>query len=141
MSGQLVVIACGATKRGERAPAAELYAGSYFRSCLASALSIAPRSSVLILSALHGLVELDRELDPYDMILGIPGAITAADVGRQAAELGVAGLPVLALCPARYADVLEASGAFPEVSRPLAGLGIGQQRGRLRELRLQAAAW
>lgn len=57
----VVVIPCGAEKLDATAPARDLYVGSMFRMALAAAeAEIAGTSGrILILSALHGLLELD----------------------------------------------------------------------------------
>lgn len=122
----LVVIGCGASKRAERCAAGSLYTGPYFGSCLATARAIAPAGRVLILSAKHGLLALSDEVDPYDLTIGQPGAVTPARVAEQASERGITGQHVTALCSARYAAILRH--VWPDVATPLAGLGIGRQR-------------
>lgn len=63
----LVWIGCGAAKRAERSPAIELYTGPVFAAhrAIADHLDLHPQ----ILSAAHGVVEPQRELDPYDQTL------------------------------------------------------------------------
>lgn len=129
----LVVIGCGAGKRSEPAPAADLYTGPYFRSCLATALAIAPHDRVLILSARYGLLALTDPIEPYDLTMGQPGAVTAARIAAQAAGRGLLGVPVTALCSARYAAIL--SRVWADTATPLAGLGIGRQRHALALMR------
>lgn len=124
--GGLVVIGCGAAKLDHPAPAASLYTGQHFRACLRAARALVPDDRIFVLSARYGLVGLAAELEPYDLRLGQPGSVTVLDVTRQAVAGGLAGRPVLALCSARYVDVLRP--AFPGVRAPLAGLGIGRQR-------------
>lgn len=132
--GPLVVIGCGAGKLDRPAPAAELYTGTYFRECLATARAIADPESIRILSAKHGLVRLDDVLEPYDVTLGDPfDRIPTRAVTAQAIDQGIAGRRVLALCSARYADLLRAAGF--KVDAPLANLGIGRQRRKLAEMR------
>jgi hypothetical protein len=131
-----VVIGCGAAKLSGSAPAAELYTGQYFRACKMTAAALAP-DRWLILSAKYGLLWPWQEIGPYDLTIGQPGAIGAREVSIQAARLGMIGQHVTALCGAAYADVLGA--VFPNVWRPLAGLGIGRQRAMLAELRRAVA--
>jgi hypothetical protein len=131
-----VVISCGAAKLGHAAAAAELYTGQYFRACHMTAAELAP-DRWLILSAKYGLLWPWQQIAPYDLTIGEPGAITAREVTIQAARLGMLGQHVTALCSARYADVL--GEVFPNVWRPLAGLGIGRQRAMLAELRRAVA--
>lgn len=133
MSGRLVIIGCGARKLDRPAIAAELYVGPYFSGCLATALHLAGRGDVRILSARYGLLGLDDEIEPYDLTIGQPGAITVGELGAQAAAAGELGRPVLALCSARYAALIRE--VWQDVSTPLAGLGIGYQRAVLAELR------
>jgi Family of unknown function (DUF6884) len=135
--GAVVLVGCGAGKLDRPATAAQLYVGSYFRACLLAALALAPRERVLVLSARHGLLGLDDgPLDPYQLRLGQPGAVTATDVTAQAAARGIANVPVVALCGARYATL--ARQVWAEVATPLVGLGIGQQRHVLSGLRADA---
>lgn len=138
MSGRIVVVGCGAQKRPVPSPAGELYVGSYFRSCYRAAEAVAPAGRIFILSALYGLVRPSEVLPPYDVRLTDPEAVDGLDIKHQAHELGVAGEPVLALCPGAYADLLRE--VFADVRAPLAGLGIGQQRGVLARLRRGEAA-
>jgi len=58
------LVACGKEKAAAAAPARELYTGSLFRAALADA--IATNDVVFVVSAKHGLVELDRVIEPYD---------------------------------------------------------------------------
>lgn len=129
----IVVIACGATKLGTTAPAARLYTSPHFALMLRAARQVAERQSgrVLILSALHGLVELDTELAPYNVKMGQAGSIAPATLSAQLAAL--APRSITALLPRAYCAALEEaaeiSGA-PSVVDVFAGApGIGYQRG------------
>jgi hypothetical protein len=126
-AGFLVLISCSARKASQPAIASVLYCGSYFSACLQTAVAIAPRDRVLILSARHGLLGLDEgPIAPYEQRLDRPGAITATTIRAQAIRRNLAGLPVVALCGAPYAAL--AALVWAEVETPLAGLGIGDQR-------------
>lgn len=115
--GITYVIPCGGAKVGHAAPAGGLYTGSMFRFTLdkVSALAasdvrdgVAPAARVLILSALHGLVELDTVLEPYDLKMGAPGSVTAETVAAQALALGIDwGSQVCAFLPQAYFEVLD----------------------------------
>lgn len=59
-----VLISCSKSKLTHRAPARELYTGQLFRKAVAWAESHGHQWFVI--SALHGLVKPDQELDPYD---------------------------------------------------------------------------
>lgn len=60
---RLLVMACGAKKAPRACPASELYRGSAYAVLRRNR---PPNLPVLILSAEHGLIESDRELEPYD---------------------------------------------------------------------------
>ena len=123
----VVLIGCGARKAAMPQRPAALYTGPYFQSCLRAALATAPREQVLVLSARHGLLGLDDgPIDPYELTLGQPGAVTAAQLRAQAVSHGIADAAVVALCGARYAAL--AAQVWTQVATPLAGLGIGRQR-------------
>lgn len=96
-------------------------------------MRILPIERVFILSAKHGLIPLGRVIEPYDVMLCDPEAITAADLAAQAEALGITGQPVTALCSARYAAL--ACQVWEDVTTPLAGLGIGYQRAVLGAMR------
>lgn len=122
-TGITYVIPCGGAKLDRPAPARELYTGSMFRHTLTCVLAAAEkdetagfgRSRVLILSALHGLVQLDQVLEPYDLRMGAPGSVTADRVREQATALGMVwgdgedDRPgeVSALLPHKYFRVLD----------------------------------
>jgi len=128
------VIPCGGAKLDNLAPARELYTGSMFKDALRTAELIGNR--VLILSAKHGLVELDDVLDPYDVKMGDTGSISAREVAAQLVLFNVHFVDML--LPKAYAELLieaaEMVGAdyanYFEGSR-----GIGEQKGRLARIR------
>lgn len=140
---ELVVIGCGLSKLERRAPARELYTGSLFRSCRRFAEATgAPWG---ILSALHGFVRPEQELDPYDARLPSGQQWLALQErvrwGRAAADAllrahsNVLGGAVICLAGADYADALRV-GLEPfrvRMLEPLRGLGLGQRRGWLRQ--------
>lgn len=125
--GITYVIPCGGGKQPHAAPARDLYTGSMFRHTLTNAERSAALDTaeglgparVLILSALHGLVELDTVLEPYDVTIGDPGAVTAERVREQARALGIGWsddeadetLPggVYAMLPKKYLALLDAA--------------------------------
>ena len=85
----LVLVSCGAAKRTVPCQARTLYTGSFFSAGLAWARSVAEADDIRILSALHGLVPLDRVLDPYNLRMGEPGSITTDALRVQAQEAGL----------------------------------------------------
>lgn len=138
------VIPCGGDKAAAAAPARELYTGSFFQHTLAAAeaeaaaterdLGIASR--VLILSAKHGLVDLDTVLAPYDVKMGEHGSMDAAGLAAQLLGRGIDawdnGDEVYALLPAAYRTRLARAGEM--IDLPVqdvyeAAPGIGYMRG------------
>ncbi len=65
---KIVLISCAAKKRKGRAKAEYLYISPLFTSSLKYAKSLRP-DKIYILSAKYGLVELDREIGPYNVTL------------------------------------------------------------------------
>ncbi|MGK5677619.1 DUF7221 family queuine tRNA-ribosyltransferase-like protein [Actinoplanes sp. URMC 104] len=115
--GVTFVIPCGGQKLDRPAPARELYRGQMFRQTLDSAIAAAADyeqegvpARVLILSGLHGLVELDTVLAPYEQRIDKPGAVAVATLTGQALELGITyGSTVIALLPQAYFAKLNAA--------------------------------
>lgn len=81
----IVVIGCGDAKGPGRAPACQLYTGSLFRSHLRLARQIEPRA-IFVVSALHILVEIDKELDRYDHKISDLSEADREAWARQVAE-------------------------------------------------------
>lgn len=111
-----------------------LYVGGQYVLARQAALHLALTADrlgcVLILSAKHGLLQLDDEIAPYDMTIGDPHAVPPGVVREQAAALIGPATEVVSLLPARYAALLDAAGVTAR--HVLAGTrGIGDQRARL----------
>lgn len=135
-TGRVVVIPCGAAKLDRPAPAGELYTGSFHRACRKAADALArPGDTVLVLSALHGLVPLDHVLAPYELRMGQAGSVTGDQLRRQARELGVDDArEVVVLAGAAYTAA--ARQVWPRAAAPLEGAGgMGYQLQRLKALR------
>lgn len=142
-AGVLLVVPCSGAKLEHAAPAEKLYHGTLTTMGLAAAASVVQSfadTRVVILSALHGLVDPDRVLAPYDVKMGDPGSITTEQLAEQLRATGARR--VIALTPNGYTAALVAACMaagleLPEA--PLAGSrGIGEQRGRLATLRRSA---
>lgn len=139
----LVVIPCAAAKLDRPAPARDLYASANFAHTLRAAEAEATDhermtgvpATVMILSAQHGLLDLDTIVAPYDTTMGDPGAVTADTVREQLAG----HTTVTAMLPAAYYRVLAAAVAAnnDDDTAPWIELldvyeaapGIGYQRG------------
>ena len=138
----VVVVPCSAAKLDldefERRPAGEVYTGAFHRYARQHAERLGA-DRVVILSALHGLIELDKLVAAYDITIGDEHAYGARPgiVRNQARQLGLTadGVVLVSFCPNRYTAVLVDAGLGPVT--PLAGArGIGEQRGRLNRLTL-----
>jgi hypothetical protein len=142
------LIACSATKAAVAAPAADLYRGDLFRKALTWAQREA-YTEMAILSARHGVVPLHQVVEPYDDSLT---TATLLERRRWAARVLASllerwplagGCEVTFMAGRRYTEplveLLMAAAPRTEVRRPLAGLGIGQQKAWLAN-RLQGGA-
>lgn len=139
------IVACAAAKLTGRHPARHLYTSPNFAHMLRAAELGADRA--LILSARHGLVDPDQELDTYDTRLAAPGLddkcwALASRIVDQAARLELTG-DVYLLLPNAYARAARIGlhyhpGKFPGRNAHLATItvhdvfagsrGIGDQR-------------
>jgi hypothetical protein len=136
-----VVIPCSGAKLDRPAPAGELYTGSLHALARRTADALtAQGGTVLILSALHGLLTLDQVVAPYEQRMTDPGAITETALRAQVAALGLAdATDVILLTPAAYTAA--AAAVWPHAATPLAHQGIGRQRGTLAALRNDPAQY
>jgi hypothetical protein len=125
----VVVVPCGGAKLRRPAPAGQMYVGSYHRACRRAAAQLGGR--LLILSARYGLLTPDTVIEPYELMMGQPGSVTADTLRRQARALAVDGAAaVVVLAGRRYADA--AAAVWPHAIRPLDGAaGMGPQLHRL----------
>ncbi|MBP7654806.1 hypothetical protein KA977_15410 [Candidatus Dependentiae bacterium] len=65
---KIVLISCVSQKNNFKSPAENLYISPLFRYNLKYAKSMNP-DNIFILSAQHGLLELDKEIEPYNKTL------------------------------------------------------------------------
>lgn len=130
-SNPLVVVPCGSAKEPAAAPAGRLYRGTYHRLGLRAANALTGPESVRILSARHWLLPLHTVIEPYNLRLGQPGAITAGQLREQAADQGLLDRRDVVLFGGRdYVDL--ARQVWPHALTPLTGTaGIGEQQQRL----------
>ncbi|AYP70009.1 hypothetical protein I5G62_gp23 [Mycobacterium phage CRB2] len=104
----LVIIPCAAAKLDRPAPAAKLYDSANFRHMLAAAQTeaidnervMSQSTKVMILSAEHGLVELDAVLSPYDTKMGQAGCVGRDELVDQLVAL--APRSIEAMLPGAY---------------------------------------
>jgi hypothetical protein len=65
---KIVLIACVSQKGDKKAKAKDLYKSQLFNSSLAYAYKLNPHK-IFILSALHNLLDLEKEIEPYNVTL------------------------------------------------------------------------
>jgi hypothetical protein len=139
----LIVIPCSAAKADIPCEAGRMYLGALHRSAKIAAHTLAtkiPDSRVVILSGLHGLLELDEVIEPYEQRIDADGAVTAEQLARQLADKGAT--KVVALTPSAYTHVLGDAclslrwrTAPPLLNAPLKGAaGVGVIRARLHRI-------
>lgn len=131
----VIVIPCSGAKLDSPAAARDLYTGTMFRHQLAAATdeAAAVNGTVMILSALHGLVGLDDMIAPYNTKMTDTDHVTASTVAQQATDLGITwGTEVFSMLPNAYRVVLhEALTSLDVYPQDIyeASPGIGYQRG------------
>lgn len=135
------LVSCGAQKLGHAAAARHLYTSPLFQ--LSRAYAEQRCSQVYVLSAFHGLVELDRVIAPYDRRLP-SGKRDRMLWGEHAASCIAArhnsDEPIMILAGVDYAHPLTVGlrtlfgyrdGAYRgwtgEITEPLAGMQIGER--------------
>ncbi|NHU44968.1 hypothetical protein G9373_19795 [Rhodococcus sp. A14] len=130
-SAPLVIVPCGARKTVDPTPAGAHYLGTYHRLCQQAARRLAPLDNIRILSGLHGLLDLDTVIAPYEMRFGEPGSDIADTVHEQAAAQGLLDAEDVAVLAGRdYSRIL--TSVWPHARTPLTGSrGIGEQQQRL----------
>jgi hypothetical protein len=131
MSTTAIIPCCGPKLDGTHI-ARDLYTSANFKLALAAAERTGDR--VLILSAKHGLLELDEKVANYDVTFGKPGAIDPCSLAAQLELMDLAGTDsrITTFLPKRYQAALEAALLITGgTSKALyAGTrGIGDQRG------------
>lgn len=139
---RVCLIGCSASKLDRAAFAEELYTGDMFRKSLTWARQQA-FDDIAILSARHHLVDLQQYLQPYEQSMRAMGVEArrgwasiafAAINGRWALRCSESDLVLLAGVHYTQDLCLHIQIAAPatRIVRPLAGMGIGQQKAWLR---------
>ena len=127
--GRIVLISCASKKLPHRAKAQELYISPLFRLSLKYAHSLKP-NNIFILSAKHGLVELNEELDSYNETLMTKSnketRLWAEDVSKELRlRVNLEQDEIVFLAGEKYRRHLIPHCKQHEV--PLEGLRIGEQ--------------
>ena len=132
---KIVLISCVKKKMDRRTKAEEMYISTLFKNNLKYAKSLNP-SNIFILSAEHGLLELNTEIDPYDKTLN---KMCINDI-KKWSELVLKKLQIFAdlnfdefiiLAGIRYRKFLIPS--LKNVKIPMVGLEFGKQLKWLKE--------
>ena len=121
----IVLVACCGLKRREASAARDLYQSALFRFARRWAERHSPEDWY-ILSAKHGLLAPLTRIEPYDETLATVG-VRGRREWDERVLLAVRPLrpdAITVLAGANYCGWCE---AFPNVVRPLRGLGIGRQ--------------
>jgi hypothetical protein len=131
-----VIIPCGNSKLSTAAPASEFYTGSMFQDSLRTARKLFSDDRIYVMSAKHGIVPLDKVLEPYDVKLGMEGSIDARTLADSLDEAGIEGT-ITSLLPKMYDQLFtEAAAGRFEIDHHFEGSrGIGDQKARLAKLR------
>ena len=132
-SNSIVLIGCCKQKGGNATTAAELYQSPLFRKSLAYARGLKPEK-IFVLSAEHGIVELEDYLEPYDTTLTNLPAPDRQQWGQMVwRQLWQKCYPpaqeFIFLAGRLYRDELVERLESHEIgySIPMQGLGIGEQ--------------
>ena len=122
----IVIVACGTKKRKEKSPAWKLYTGSYFQLCLRCASKWAKRKDIYIISAKHGIVTLDTELEPYDTHITSEDAVDINVIKSQMKRFELFGKHVVVFGGNDYVEVIQK--VIPDAKAPLQELKIKDKR-------------
>lgn len=147
---RIVLISCVSRKGTTKAKAKDLYKGSLFTNSLLYGKSLKP-DKIFILSALHHLLELNEEIEPYDVTL----SYVSPDNKRKKPNLKVLtkeeakkwGQEVLKqLCEvadlkrdtfiilAGQSYIKPIQNGLSKIEEPLKGIVQGKRPGKLKEL-------
>ena len=132
---KIVLISCVSKKRSQPCKARDLYVSDLFKKELIYAERLEP-DLMFVLSAKYGLVDLDDEIEPYDLTLNTMPASEikkwAVDVLRQLSlRADLENDQFVFLAGAKYRKYLVPYIAHVEI--PFEGLTIGRQLHQLSE--------
>lgn len=133
---RIVLVSCGSKKLKHPSRAQDIYIGPLFRHSLKYAQSLNP-DHIFILSAKHGLLSLDQEIEPYEQTLNkMPPSYIQLWADQVINQLqGICSIDkseFIFLAGERYRKYL-----LPKIKNartPLSGLTIGKQLQRLKSL-------
>lgn len=136
MTKRIVLISCARQKLPHRAKAKDLYISTLFKLNMKYANRLNP-DAVLILSAKHGLLDLERQIEPYELTLNNMGVNEikqwASRVLSQLKRLcTIEETEFVFLAGEKYRKYLLPH--IPNAQVPLKGLRIGEQLKKLKDL-------
>jgi hypothetical protein len=136
MGKQIVLISCVSQKLSQRAKVKDLYVSTLFKLNLEYAKKLEP-DDIFILSAKHGLLSLEQEIEPYEQTLNNMPAQEVKQWANQVLEeickkCSIDETTFIFLAGERYRRYLLPH--LMDVQIPLKGLGIGKQLQKLKEL-------
>lgn len=126
---KIVLISCAAKKDKRKRKAKDLYLSDLFKKNLAYGRSLNP-DKIFILSAKYNLLELDREIEPYDLTLNNfkkdeLKQWTSKTIEQLSKESDLQNDIFIILAGAKYRKYLEVHLKNKEI--PMKGLPIGKQ--------------
>ncbi len=136
MSSHVVLVSCGSKKLDRRSQAQHLYTGVLFRYSLKYAKKLEP-SHIYILSARHGLLALEQQINPYDQTLNSMPASKVQNwadqvISQLSQKFSLDETHFVILAGQRYRKYLQPH--MQHVDAPLTGLTIGKQIQKLKLL-------
>lgn len=131
----VVLLSCVKSKQPTKSRAEDLYTSTLFRKSLAYARSLKP-DCVFILSAKHGVLRLDDEIEPYEQTLNTMGVSSrkawAEEVlGSLRSMVDLSNDRFVILAGNRYREFLLPHLQHSEL--PMEGLAFGKQLQWLKE--------
>jgi len=136
MKKRIVLISCVSKKLNRRAKAKNIYISQLFKKSMAYAQLLQP-DEIYILSSKHGLLEINKEIDPYNQtLINMPTKDIerwSANVVNQLKEVSkIDQTEFIFLAGEKYRRFILPHIRFYKI--PLEGLSIGKQLNRLNEL-------
>lgn len=136
MGRRIVPISCVSKKLSQGAKAKDLYVSELFKRNLKYAKKLKP-DDIFILSAKHGLLSLEQEIEPYEQTLNNMPAHEVKQWANQILEeirnkYSIDDTTFVFLAGEKYRKYLLPH--LTDVQIPLKGLGIGKQLQKLKEL-------
>jgi hypothetical protein len=140
---RIILISCVSKKGGKKAKAKELYKGPLFLNSLSFAYKLKP-DKIFILSALHHLLDLEKEIEPYNVTLSkiqnkknkSPCKVLTNEEKIKWGEIAIKQLQLVSnikndefifLAGAEYIKPFEKIISNNNIKKPLKGLRLGER--------------